>query len=124
MSEDKDKEVIKIGQKVLRESDLEFPVEYDGEVFTLRHPAPYQKALIESEIARRLGGFSRDAYPNEHLALIEATTYVDALVVRDKSPSWWKGAWTCYDEDLIYTLYRGYYQFRGDLQEKLRRDGP
>ncbi|HEB29229.1 MAG TPA: hypothetical protein ENI05_16005 [Porticoccus sp.] len=123
MAREKNEEAFTIGKKVFSETDLEFTVDYDGDVFTLKHPAPYQKAAIEAEIARRLGGYSRDSFPAEHLALIEATTYVDALVVAEKSPNWWKSAWTCYDEELIFNLFRGYYQFRGKFQERIRGDG-
>ena len=123
MGRERNEEAFNIGKKVFSESDLEFVVDVDGEQFTLKHPAPWQKAGIETEIARRLGGFSRDSFSPEHVGIIEATTYVDALVVRDKSPNWRKGAWSCYDEKLIVKLFDGYYRFRGEFQERIRGDG-
>lgn len=123
MARERNEEAFKIGQQVFNESDLEFTVQYNGEVFTLKYPAPFQKAAIEAEIVRRLGGYARDAFSAEHVGLIEATTYAEALVIREKSPTWWKGAWACYDEELLYELFRGYYQFRGKFQERIRGDG-
>lgn len=123
MAKERNMEAFRLGQKVFHEADLEITVEYNGEIFTLKHPAPFQKAAIEAEIVRRLGGYARDSFPPEHLALIEATTYVDTLIIRDKCPRWWKGAWACYDEELIFALYRGYLQFRGEFQERIRGDG-
>jgi len=115
---------IQIGKKVFQESDLEFTVDYEGEVFTMKHPAPYQVAIIEAEIARRLGGFTRASFPPNHLNNIEATAYANELVITEKSPNWWKGAWSCYDEVLIARLFEGYLQFRIKLQERIRGDGP
>jgi len=110
---------IKLGKKVLSEDDLKFPVTYDGEVFTLRYPTPYEKSAIEAEIVRRLGGFARNSFPAEHLLLVEATAYVDQLIVSKDSPSWFN-AWTCYDEACIEALYTGYLSFRGKFQKQLR----
>lgn len=115
---------IKIGKKILTEDDLKFTVTYNGEVFTLRYPTPFEKAAIESEIARKLGGFKRESFPPDHLALVEATAYVNQLVVPEDSPAWFKSAWTCYDEQCIGTLYTGYLRFRGDFQARIRGDGP
>lgn len=115
-----DEKQYKVGKQILREHDLEFTVEYEGEVFTLRHPTPLIKSQVEAEIARRLGGMSRDAYSPEHLAMVEATTYVNAIVVPDKSPSWFESAWTCYDDRLIAVLYEGYLQFRDNFRRGLR----
>lgn len=117
-------EDIRIGKKVLSEDDLKFTVQYNGEMFTLRYPTPFEKAAIESEIARRLGGFARSSYPPDHLALVEATAYVDQLVIPDESPDWWRSAWTCYDEACIVSLYQGYLRFRGDFQKRIRDSGP
>ncbi len=117
-------EEIKIGKKVLSEDDLKFPVQYNGEIFTLRYPTPFEKAAIEAEVARRLGGFPRSSYPPEHLAMVEATAYVDQLVVSEESPDWFKSAWTCYDESCIVALYQGYLRFRGDFQIRIRGSGP
>lgn len=119
MSED-----IKIGTKVLTEDDLKFTVVYNGEVFTLRFPTPFEKAAIEAEIARKLGGYSRDSFPADHLAMVEAAAYVNQLVIAEESPSWFKSAWTCYDEQCIVNLYRGYLQFRGNFQSRIRGSGP
>jgi len=123
MSE-RDEVAFTLGKKVFNESDLEFQVTHNGEVFTMKHPAPFVKVAIEADIARKLGGLARDAYPAEHVGYVEAVSYVEALVVTEKSPKWWKSAWTCYDDALIYTLFRGYYQFRENLQERIRGDGP
>lgn len=117
-------EEIKIGKKVLSEDDLKFTVQYNGEVFTLRYPTPFEKAAIESEIVRKLGGFSRASFPQDHLAIVEATAYVDQLIVSNESPDWFKSAWTCYDESCIVTLYQGYLRFRGDFQTRIRSSGP
>jgi hypothetical protein len=115
---------IKIGNQILNEDDLKFEVTHNGEVFTLRLPTPWEKAAIEAEIARKLGGYSRTAFPTDHLALIEATAYVNQLVVPEASPSWFKSAWTCYDEDCIAALYQGYLRFRNKFQTRLRGDRP
>ena len=118
---------IRIGQQIIHEDDLKFPVEYQGETFTLKYPSPYDRVLIETSISKHLGGLSRSSYPMEHLQLVEAMAYVDYLVVRDESPSWFKGAWTCYDEMCIQTLYTGYCSFRVEFQSKIEHgelEGP
>lgn len=115
---------IKIGKKVLSEDDLKFTVQYKGEIFTLRYPTPFEKAAIEAEIARRLGGYSRESFPPDHLAMVEMTAYVNQLVVPEESPDWFKSAWTCYDESCIANLYQGYLRFRGNFQTRIRGSGP
>lgn len=115
---------IKVGNQVLHEDDLEFTVQYNGEIFTMRLPTPFEKAAIEAEIVRKLGGYGRDSFPPNHLAVVEATAYVDQLVVREKSPAWFKSAWTCYDDMCIETLYRGFLRVRSDFQERFRGDRP
>jgi len=117
-------EEIKIGKKVLSEDDLKFTVQYNGEIFTLRYPTPFEKANIEAEIVRKLGGFNRASYPPEHLAVVEATAYVDQLIIPESSPDWFKSAWTCYDEGCIVALYQGYLRFRGKFQQRIRSSGP
>ena len=114
---------IRIGQQVLREDDLTFTVEYNEEIFTLRHPSPLDRTVIEAEISRRLGGASRDSYPGDHLTLVEACTYIDHLLVREESPEWFDSPWKCYDEECIGVLYRGYLQFRNEFQSKIKRGG-
>lgn len=49
-------EKARIGKLILAESDLEFQVTHSGEVFTMKYPAPFERAAIEAEMARRLGG--------------------------------------------------------------------
>jgi hypothetical protein len=117
-------EEIKIGKKVLSEDDLKFTVQYNGEIFTLRYPMPAERTAIEAEIVRRLGGFGRASFPPEHLAVVEATAYVDQLVIPEESPDWFKSAWTCYDESCTLALYRGYLQFRSKFQIRIRGSGP
>jgi len=116
-------EVAKLGKQIIREHDLEIPVEYKGDVFTLRYPTPMMTSSIETEIVRRLGGFARNSYAPNHLALVEATVYVNELYIPDKCPKWFKGAWICYDNALIQTLYAGYLLFRGKFIEKVEDDG-
>lgn len=111
---------IRIGQQVIHEDDLKFPVEYNGETFVMKYPSPFEKSAIEVDIARRLDGNARSAFPADHVQMVEATAYVDNLVVRAESPGWFKSAWTCYDEELIGTLYTGYLRFRGDFQARIR----
>ena len=117
-------EEIKIGNQILTEDDLEIVVQYNGEVFTMQYPTPYEKAAIEAEIVRRLGGFNRTSYPVDHLAMVEATTYVDQLIIHKKSPDWFKSAWTCLDEECVAELFKGYLSFRGKFQIRIRGDGP
>jgi hypothetical protein len=114
---------IRLGQQIIHEDDLKFEVEYNGEVFILKYPTPFEKAGIEADISRKLGGYARDTYPADHLALVEATSYADNLVVREESPEWFKSAWTCYDEACIGALYTAYLRFRSDFQAKLRSGG-
>ena len=111
---------IRLGRQILTETDLEFTVEVRGEVFTLRYPTPAQRNMIEAEIARRLGGQPRSAFSPEYLTTMEAFVYVDYLLVTEKSPDWLKNVWECVDEELIGKLYTGYFQFRGQLQRKIR----
>lgn len=114
---------IRVGQKVLHEDDLKFPITYNGEVFVLKYPSPFEKAAIEADISRKLGGYARNTFPTEHLYIVEATAYVDNLVVREESPDWFKSAWTCYDEACIGALYTGYLRFRGDFQSRIKEGG-
>lgn len=119
-----DKEEIRIGKKVLNEDDLKFTVQYNGELFTLHYPTFFEKAMIEGEIARRLNGFPRSSFNPDHIMMVEATCYVDQLVVIEESPDWWKTAWTCYDEGCVQALFNGYLRFRTDFQKRIRADGP
>jgi len=113
---------VRVGTKMLTEDDLKFTQQYNGEIFTMRYPTPFEKASIEAEIARKLGGYSRDSYPPEHLAMVEATAYVNQLIVPEESPAWFKSAWTCYDDQCIVTLFQGYLRFRGNFQTRIRTD--
>lgn len=116
------KEEYRVGEMVLTEDDLKFTVTYKGEIFTMRYPTPFELAAIEAEIVRKLGGFPRASYPTEHLAKVEATAYVEQLVIRDESPKWFKSAWTCYDDLCISELYGGYLRFRSAFQDRFRGD--
>jgi len=116
-------DVIQLGRSIIRESELEIPVDYKGEVFTLKYPTPSMSAAIEAEIARRLGGYPRASYSVEHVAGVEATVTVDALYIPEKCPKWFRGPWTCYDEELVGRLFEGYYQFRDKFRERLRSGG-
>lgn len=118
------KKEIKIGQQIIHEDDLLFEVEYNGEIFTMQYPTPHMKALIETDIANRLGGYSRSAFSENHVFRVEATAYVNNLVVKEKSPDWFKNAWTCYDEDCILVLFNGYVEFRDKFQTRIRSGGP
>lgn len=118
-----DERTYRLGKAVLTQSDLEIQIEYKGEVFTLHYPTPLQKTMIESEIARRLGGLPRASYPSEHLAMVEACCTIDILMERKGCPDWFDGPWTCYDEDLITTLFSGYFQFRDRFRERVRKGG-
>jgi len=112
-----------IGKQIIAEHDLQFTVEYGGEIFTLRYPNIAERASIEAEISRNLGNQPRSNFSAEHVALIEATVYAQNLVIPEKSPKWFTNAWTCPDEELLSQLYIGYFQFRGKLREKLRTGG-
>ena len=114
---------VQIGRNILTEDDLKFTVTYEGEVFTLRYPTPFEVSQIEADIVRRLGGYPRSSFAQEHLAMIEATAYANELVIRDESPAWFKSAWTCYDPDCIKELFRGYLAFSGEFQDRLRNNG-
>ncbi len=119
-----EKKDIRIGKKVLTENDLKFPVTYNGEVFTLRYPTPFEIAAIEAEIVRRLGGYARNTFSETHLVMVESTSYVDRLVIREESPAWFKSAWTCYDDECVRMLYQAYFRFRNQFQDRLREDDP
>jgi len=111
----------RLGKTVLSQSDLKIEIEYKGEVFTLHYPTPLQKTMIESEIARRLGGLPRASYPADHLAMVEACSTIDTLMEQKDCPDWFDGPWTCYDDELITTLYAGYFQFRDQFRDRLRQ---
>jgi len=116
-------EAVKIGKMVFHQDELEIPITYRGEVFVLQYPNAFQKAQIETDIARRLAGLSRESYPLEHLNMMEAVCYVNALVIPEKSPAWFKSAHTSYDDELIANLYAGYLSFRDEFRAKIRSDG-
>lgn len=113
---------IRVGDQVLSEDDLRFTVEYGGEIFVMRYPTPFEITAIETDIANKLGGNPRSAFPRSHLDMVEAAAYVNQLVIRDESPKWFKSAWTCYDTRCIEELYTGYLRFRGTFQERFRGD--
>ena len=115
-----DEKTVRIGKKVLRESELEFQVDYNGESFVLKYPNMYARSAIETEIARRLGGMPRSAYPPEHVLLVTAAVYANAMIVPNKHPDWFVDVWTTYDEELVTTLYSGYLQFRDKIQSRDR----
>lgn len=118
-----EKKDYQLGKQVLTEQDIRIPIEYKGEIFTLQYPNPYQRTLIESEIARHLGGVARENYPLDHVTTVCACAYINSIIVQDESPKWFTSAWTCLDEELIGTLYGGYLRFRDELQGKIKKDG-
>ncbi|MHA2426495.1 MAG: hypothetical protein ACXADB_00445 [Candidatus Hermodarchaeia archaeon] len=113
----------RIGKEALHEDDLKIPIMYNGETFVLKYPNPAVKATIESEIARRLGGFPRSSFSTEHLAEVEAYVTIDVLYDPKECPKWFEGPWATYDDELIRTLIEGYYQFRERFRTRLRSRG-
>jgi len=120
---EEDKDLIQMGRMILRQSDLEIPVTYKGEVFTLKYPSPSMSAAIEAEIARRLGGYPRSSFAFDHIAHVEACVIIDFTIIPSKSPKWFTSVWNCYDESLIAELYSGYHSFRQSFQERIRSGG-
>jgi len=117
--EDKGTQAIKIGKMILHDEDLKIKVQYNGEMFVMRYPTPMEKAQIETDIAKTLGGLPRSSFSEDHLFLTEATAYVNRLAIADECPSWFKSAWTCYDENLIATLYGEYVTFRNTFRNRI-----
>lgn len=115
---------IKIGRTILNEDDLKFTVTYKGDVFVMRHLAPYERDSVELEISRRLGGMPREAHDPNHVGMVEARAYVNASIVKDEAPEWWKSADTCYDEDCIVELYRGLLNFKSEFRDRFKGDEP
>jgi len=111
-----------IGKQILTESDLKVQITYKDEVFTLKLANPLEKSAIEAEIARRLGALSREAFSADHVAMVEAATYISNCLVVDESPKWYN-PWLCHDEMLTATLYSGYLRFRDGFRERLAKDG-
>ena len=103
---------VQLGKMLLNPDELKFTVTYNGEIFTLHYPNPMEKAQIEHEIARTLGGYPRTSFSEDHVYLVTATAYVNNLIIPEASPKWFVSAWTCYDETLIATLYAEYVRFR------------
>ena len=118
---DDEKNFITLGKNILKEDDLQFTATYKGEIFTLKYPTPYEKAQIEVEIARRLNGLPRASYPETFLVLLEATVTIDCCYT-EKCPKWFKGPWTCYDEEVIVALWKSYVVFRDQFQNRLKLD--
>lgn len=115
-----DEKAIKLGKQIIQQADLKISVEYKGEIFIMQYPNPLQRALIETNISNRLGGVPREAHTALHVAAVTATCYVDLLIIPAESPDWFISAWTCFDEELIATLYSGYLDFRDSFQTKIR----
>ncbi len=117
--EDKGTQAIRIGKMILNDEDLKIKVQYNGEMFVMRYPTPMEKAQIETDIARTLGGMPRASFSEDHLFLTEATAYVNRLAIAEECPPWFKSAWTCYDENLIATLYGEYVTFRNTFRNRI-----
>lgn len=113
-----DEKGIRMGRVVLHEDDLKITVQYDGESFALHYPNPAEIAQIETNVARRLGGMNRSAFPAAHVQSVEAYEYVDSLYIPAECPGWFKGAWTCYNESLVAKLFGEYLRFRIDFTGK------
>ena len=113
----------RIGKQVIAESELKIQIPYKGDMFTLKYPTPILRTMIETEIARRLGGYARSSYTTEHLSLVEACATIDLLMIPEECPNWFL-PWECLDEALIAALYDGYFRFRDQLRERLRSTGP
>jgi len=117
-----DKE-IQIGKQVLHEDDLVINVSYKGEQFALRYPDPGIETAIQTEVARRLGGYPRTSFGPDYLAKLEALVTIDLLYIPEKCPEWFGGGpFTCYDEELITELYRSYVRFRSKFRENVRKN--
>jgi len=110
---------IQLGQNILAEDDLLITVQYENEEFVLKYPDPLQKSAIEVEIARRLGGFPRSTFSQDHVIMTEAHVIIDSTYVAEKCPKWFV-PWKCLDERLIMTIYNAYLSFRDEFREKLR----
>ena len=110
-------EIIKLGRNVLMEHDLRFNIEHNGEVFVMKFPDPIVENQIETEIARRLGGYPRESFTENHLTKLRMIVTIDFLMV--DSPTWFTSAGRCYDEQLIAKLFTEYVTFRESFQKKL-----
>ena len=113
---------IKMGKTILNENDLKIAISYKGEIFTLQYPNPMLRSVIETEIARRLGGYPRSSFSADHITAVEACATIDSLMISNECPDWFDGPWTCVDDALIATLYNGYLRFRDQFRKKLRKD--
>ena len=110
---------LQIGKNVLTEDDLLIQIPYEDDLFVLKYPTPLVRSQIEVEIARRLGGFSRNTFSSDHVIMTEALVTLDTIYVVDKCPKWFT-PWTCIDDHLIMVLFNGYLSFRDEFREKLR----
>jgi hypothetical protein len=110
---------LQIGKNVLAEDDLLIQISYEDDVFVLKYPNPLVKGQIEVEIARRLGGFNRNTFSQDHVIMTEALVTIDSTYVQEKCPKWF-APWLCVDDRLIMALFNGYLSFRDEFREKLR----
>lgn len=111
---------IKLADQILHEGDLtgKYTDTRGKGTFIYKFPTPRQRALIEHEIAVKVGvpveNFNEFEYQT-----IRVCVYLDNILT--KTPDWWTSAEDCYDEELCMAIFKEFLKdqdnFRGRLRE-------
>lgn len=116
----------KLGKQIIREDDLEFTVEYKGENFVLKYPTPVVQSTIYRNASFAIGAVPRPSVPMDYIDMVDKISYLDQIVIKEKSPSWLKDQnsfWECLDEGLIEALWEGFSKFRDSFRARIQKDG-
>ena len=124
---DENDEKIRIADHVIGVREIHGVFQEGPHKFKFRFPTPAERAKIETQISRLIGGVPVESYNANEYATVRMTTYLDNVLV--ETPEWWTGAANCFDEQLTYRVWSKFVKdmenFRGRLREgKFPRFGP
>lgn len=108
---------VRVGEFLLGKEDLTKQIATNRGAFTVRIPDPITKQAIITNIAQTVGA-SLDALPASDYAFIAAMHTLPRVL--SAWPDWWEGVHVCYDEDLIFELFRQFQEFETAFRRCLR----
>ena len=118
----KKEEKIKIGQNILSESDMKFPIKTKLGIITLKMPTLSDKSYIIANTNRYLGGVTLQNVMPSQFEFATACATIEVLIDDETTPEWWEGIEKAsIDEDWVMETYYGYLEqlnrFKTDLKK-------
>ena len=115
-------EDIKIGNKILKGSDLTHTIKLSNygadAVWVAKIPNNIDQEAIERDIAIRLGGSNLESFPVAGYNIIRRNVTLQHVLT--DSPSWFDIN-NSYDEDLMELVWNKYLDFRENFRKSLKK---